>query len=160
VTNPILDKPISGDIIRGGRNLTSGDPADFLAELDEIFKHEEVLGVSWRQYTPYFNDGDACIFGVYDVEEILLASNPDEWQEIEELTTDYWFEKVPKPGGPSWSFDYVKRPIEGFVMPAWADAVNNFAPSRYEEALLEAFGDHAQVFAKREGFEIEYYDHD
>lgn len=25
---------------------------------------EGVTAIRWRQYTPYFNDGDACIFGV------------------------------------------------------------------------------------------------
>lgn len=25
-------------------------------------KHPEVYGVRWEQYTPYFNDGDPCVF--------------------------------------------------------------------------------------------------
>ena len=30
-------------------------------------KHDELVGATWAQYTPYFNDGDECIFGLGDV---------------------------------------------------------------------------------------------
>ena len=34
-------------------------------EFKEFFKKvPEVKVIKWAQYTPYFNDGDACIFGV------------------------------------------------------------------------------------------------
>jgi len=30
-------------------------------------KHPILESVRWTQYTPYFNDGDVCEFGVYDI---------------------------------------------------------------------------------------------
>lgn len=30
-----------------------------------------VIGISWRQYTPYFNDGDECVFSVNDKVAVL-----------------------------------------------------------------------------------------
>lgn len=33
---------------------------------DEIFREfPDITSFSWRQYTPHFNDGDRCEFGVY-----------------------------------------------------------------------------------------------
>ena len=37
----------------------------FLAEYFE--KRPDVYGIKWTQYTPYFNDGDACVFGLGSV---------------------------------------------------------------------------------------------
>lgn len=28
---------------------------------------DQISGVKWRQYTPYFNDGDECVFSVHDL---------------------------------------------------------------------------------------------
>lgn len=45
-----------------------------------------VVGLQWTQYTPYFNDGDACEFGVYfesyDYENLLFKFNEED--EIED----------------------------------------------------------------------------
>lgn len=29
--------------------------------------HPEYYGLKWEQYTPYFNDGDPCVFTIYGV---------------------------------------------------------------------------------------------
>ena len=32
----------------------------------ELFKkHKSLQSFSWNQYTPYFNDGEECVFGAY-----------------------------------------------------------------------------------------------
>jgi hypothetical protein len=36
--------------------------------------HPDVKAIGWTQYTPYFNDGEECIFGVHS----LHASASDE----------------------------------------------------------------------------------
>lgn len=43
----------------------------FLEKYDEV-----VESLFWTQYTPYFNDGEACEFGVHDV-HILLKNDED-----------------------------------------------------------------------------------
>lgn len=55
----------------------------------EFFKVEpHVQAISWCQYTPYFNDGEECIFGVQDVYFILEGLNvenvPDSPYEFED----------------------------------------------------------------------------
>ena len=33
-----------------------------------LSEHKNVKAVKWSQYTPYFNDGEACVFQVYEPE--------------------------------------------------------------------------------------------
>jgi len=44
----------------------------------EIFKkHPELESFSWTQYTPYFNDGDECVFNAH-TDYISINSSEDE----------------------------------------------------------------------------------
>ena len=52
------------------------------AALSEEFKkafaaHPDLKAIQWRQYTPYFNDGDPCTFRVTEF-EMSLTSTPDD----------------------------------------------------------------------------------
>lgn len=49
---------------------------EFLEKYDEV-----VENIYWTQYTPYFNDGEACEFGVNDV--FILLKNDEEACEYE-----------------------------------------------------------------------------
>ena len=47
-------------------------------------KHPEVKAIAWVQYTPYFNDGEPCEFGVRDAyaadsDEHDLDGSPYDW---------------------------------------------------------------------------------
>lgn len=117
-----------------------------------------VKAVTWRQYTPYFNDGDPCEFSAHDFELVFKgdASKEDE---------GYGYEG-PCPDGFS-------REVRG-CLPGWRDTTD----AQYEEAgvskaafetlkechddeLLETvFGDHVEVTATREGFTVDEYDHE
>lgn len=45
--------------------------ANFNKMVQELFiKYPELNSFSWTQYTPYFNDGEPCEFGVHEVDEI------------------------------------------------------------------------------------------
>lgn len=93
--------------------------------------------VKWTQYTPYFNDGDACVFGV------------NEWS--------VRFETTPENAG--WNED-------GFEDVPWKspDAkwkiLAEFEGAVPESVLLATFGDHVEVTATREGFQVDEYSHD
>lgn len=48
----------------------------FYEEFKPLFeKYPEVETVSWTQYTPYFNDGDTCEFGVHEIN----VNGEDSW---------------------------------------------------------------------------------
>lgn len=49
-------------------------------------KHPELTSFSWTQYTPGFNDGDPCYFGVHDVRSL---NDVDLW-DIEEEDYEKW----------------------------------------------------------------------
>jgi len=94
---------------------------------------EEIVAVRWRQYTPYFNDGDPCVFRVNEPE--LILSDPEfegEW-----LTEDE---------------------LDGPVRHALSD----FAATLDEDLCRSAFNDHVEVTINR-GSTImvdDYDDHD
>ncbi len=51
---------------------------DFGPMLKPLFdKYPDVEDISWTQYTPYFNDGDECVFGVRN--DDISINGEDEW---------------------------------------------------------------------------------
>lgn len=115
--------------------------------------------VVWHQYTPYFNDGDECTFSVGDV----YASNYEavnhygEWDEdlAYDPETDETMnepEDLQIDGG--WG-RHKNDTFEGF------QELREFMQSSLgEEVLKEIFGDHTQIRATREGFQVDEYEHE
>lgn len=93
--------------------------------------------ITWTQYTPYFNDGDECIFGVNDV-RIVPDSEEEEDLSPEERSAD---------NSSSYAFDALTTLLYGA-----------------EEIMKAAFGDHAEITVRLvEGepvFEVDGYYHD
>ncbi len=113
--------------------------------LKEEFKgffevHPEAVGIRWMQYTPYFNDGETCEFGVHEFYVKMSDSEPE--------AGDYGdgFED-------GWRQD--NRPALVAAIKA-ASELQRVG----DEVYRIAFGDHVRVTATREGFEVEGYDHD
>lgn len=104
---------------------------EFLKEWFE--KNPEVYGVKWRQYTPYFNDGEPCEFGLYGVyayktkEVFESGDEPYDNESVEEV--------------------YGEGSLE--------ETLNEI-----EEILLVAFGDHVEVSATRGEITVDEYSHD
>jgi hypothetical protein len=110
-------------------------------ELQALFaKHENLEAVRWNQYTPYFNDGDACTFGVGDVTYKATDGDPE--------GGDYedGFEYA-------WSRD--SSPLISDVA-SFGSKLHNLD----DAVLLMAFGDHKTITATRDGVEVEEYEHD
>lgn len=137
-----------------------------------------VEAVRWTQYTPYFNDGEACVFSVNDFEVRLgepAGSVSDDAEEDDEdgEWLDHWAltrESVCVQRGtkeqPGWNgkmqtvpnyVDVPKKPIGRDIAEALGkleDAVND------EDVMQAVFGDHVQVTATRDGFTTEEYSHE
>lgn len=119
-------------------------------------KHPEVEDVHWRQYTPYFNDGDPCYFSVHEMNLTLNApvedseEDPgDEDEEDEDYDDDYEEE------ADGWSLRNSEDPKEkqlGEDMGVLEDIP--------DDVLEYVFGDHVSITATREGFSVNEYDHD
>lgn len=47
--------------------------------------HPLLWGFQWTQYTPYFNDGDECVFNVYDINAFTGDPEGEYWEESDKI---------------------------------------------------------------------------
>lgn len=141
-----------------GREALHSAFADFLAAVPEA------KAIVWAQYTPYFNDGDSCVFGVNDLclkltkqaYRDLKCQDYEEMDEDSEDEDEVDFDDY-------YECDSYSFPREGSVPRAdeigalFTEFVNGVSDN---DLFLAVFGDHVQVKATRSGFETEECDHD
>lgn len=113
--------------------------------LSNIFEHyPEVTAISWHQYIPYFNDGDACTFRIGEVfvmtgpitKELAqtIADNP---YAVEEQEEDEW-------------------PNDVQVLETWGDGKSESASeissflNSIEDTIQALYGDYASVVLTRD----------
>jgi hypothetical protein len=116
----------------------------------EVFaQHPDLEAVRWRQYTPYFNDGEACTFSVNDA-YIKFKGYPKDSED--EDCGDY-----------EDGFDYYSSyrsedyPV-GFGKAY--EAVQEVFRIADDDIFLAIFGDHVAVTVSRAGIKVDEYDHD
>ena len=85
--------------------------------------HPELEYVSWKQYTDYFNDGDACNFYVRQL--MFKRADTEEEEFDEEYLDDYWGEN--------------DDPLITVLDELYADIEGD------SDLMLSLFGDHAEV---------------
>jgi hypothetical protein len=142
----------------------------------EIFNnHPSLESFAWVQYTPYFNDGDACEFSAYTdsiyindeddttdingmrrfVEEVLDKENTIQRLNSEMIRTNY-----------KEYYQYRIKEIESAnlddlkVQLNMVKDITDVLTSMDDDTLQEVFGDHVKVVVTRDGIEIEEYEHD
>jgi hypothetical protein len=131
-------------------------------------KNPGVTGVIWTQYTPYFNDGDTCVFSVGD---LTFTNAP-----ADELSDICWGEYEGETEG-VWAADNIGYVLESdreyhqgtknaILAAGGVDATScalfakAVGSSEMEDVMQAMFGDHVKVIATRAGFEVDEYDHD
>ena len=62
---------------------------DFFEQYDGV-----VQNLFWRQYTPYFNDGESCEFSVYDTHITLVINKDEDEDDEDEGSTVYGPEDI------------------------------------------------------------------
>lgn len=115
----------------------------------------EAIQVGWLQYTPYFNDGDPCVFSLHS---IGIRFDKDFMPSDESYSDNDWL----------WYGTYkVKNFAEGLNPPsARANEVVALCQSLEDDIksskdLLEiVFGDHIKITATPNAIVVEEYDHD
>lgn len=123
------------------------------AEFQKFFqKTPSVHGVTWKQYTPHFNDGDACTFGVHEF-NFTPSKEYSKYPEEKDFGIHnknrryHWAEGL-------WS-DFQKD------HPKWKDCKDFLnILSDCEDIFLAVFGDHAEVVVTRDGIYVTECDHD
>jgi hypothetical protein len=103
--------------------------------------HPEVEAIRWEQYTPYFNDGDACVFSVHD----FCVRTKDMGEEgKDERHSEEWGRSAWELKGEALEEDFRRLCKE----------------AHDDDVLLALFGDHVQVTASRTGFDVDEFSHD
>ena len=121
------------------------------AVLEEMAKdvfaaHPILASFGWRQYTPYFNDGEPCVFSAQtEYPDIKFTSRPD--------AEDNEFYDKRKYAKPVEAFPSTPEDVAGCAV---VDMLGVFD----EAELLALFGDHQRVTVDRAGVTVEEYEHD
>ena len=129
----------------------------------EILDNTRVAGFGWTQYTPYFNDGDPCEFGISIDEPYLKLGN--EWAhsyDITEYGRDEQGKVIRYDDGNKFIRDEYKAFITMEELNEILDKINTFASDAlcpFEKQAQALLGE-GKVLVTKEGIEVEDYDHD
>jgi hypothetical protein len=156
-----LGIPVEGDIQTPPRR--NQRPVEELRPLlQAVLDDPTIVEFGWRQYTPYFNDGDPCEFSAHGLWVRTKTDGDD--KSPDDLESDGHQSLGKRPG----SYDHetrqwISRPYEG-PDEARHDRVhalrNAIEGEQFEDVLLGAFGDHALVTVRRDGIQVDSYEHD
>lgn len=118
----------------------------------ELFDNNPRLkSFSWKQYTPYFNDGDECTFDVHDD---IKINGLDEYahgnDNIQNLAADRLWDDETK------MFKHQEPDIEAKKI---VKGIKEIMGCFDTDDFLTMFGDHAEITVTRKGVTIEPYDH-
>ena len=182
MTNPILDK-IKAELAafeEKKKAMLAEIQKEFPTMFVDLFKQAPNLkSFGWTQYTPYFNDGDTCEFGVhidypyvngvnedYDGESDIsiriydykkLETEEDVRINDEVAAKSYtWFKgKQIGDNGLCYNPKYDKEVAHT------VEQIQEILDTIPEEFLKDMFGDHCKVTLYADGnIEVEEYDHD
>lgn len=160
-TRNFLGIPVEGDYTQGSARIDQKSIEEFQPILQAVLDDPSVIEFGWRQYTPYFNDGEPCTFSVYG---LWVRTTDDEDGDEDDL--EMWGHRsLGKVSGhrDESTGDWVKDPYEGpdearfLRCKALEAAVEG---GHFETVLLDAFGDHAAITVRRDGIQVDFYDHD
>lgn len=157
-------RPINGEISPTTPPAPQAPEEEFIEALDRLLATEGVTAVRWEGYTPYFNDGDACEYSVDEVRVSLSFGDEDAGEREDGFYSDWDLYELGE--GNTWSEQYENRTftVGGKDVSHVSEALKTFntvaTGGQHFDLLKRLFGDHAQVTATAEGFDVEFYEHD
>ena len=130
---------------------------DAVKELFKEFfdKYPRAESITWRQYTPYFNDGDPCYFSVH---EMTLEMNEGE-EETDEETDEEVDEDEDEDYGDGEYDSYSLSRSDNPDLKQMGEDLGELEGIP-DDVLEHVFGDHVKVTATRDGFDVTEYSHD
>lgn len=148
----------------GDRHVEQYSGESLQEELHALLSHPDVKAIRWRQYTPYFNDGEPCVFSVYGV-GIDLGVKGEESEgrdypfgDYEDDFLDTWEIWSSVRGRTAPALEKYKDDAE--LETAFRNLTENIQGGYYDNVLLSTFGDHAVVTVSADKITIERYDHE
>jgi len=125
-------KALESFVTQNGSQIVKDYVKKFMAE------NPEICVVRWAQYTPYFNDGEACVFSVCEPHFLLRPASETD------MTASVW-------DGGDWMQPGWRSPDSRDL--AMRELTNNFT-STLSDLLESVFGDHIEVFITRNGDDV------
>lgn len=163
-TDVFEGRTISGDIQHYTEPTEQEDPQIFLDALDQLLGVPGVEAVRWHQYTPYFNDGEPCVFRIYTAYVKVAGDDLESGDDGNGFRSTYELFDYDVSRGSDYNSRRVFNPIGGFDSKAINDALVEFERvlenGAHYAILNKKFGDPAEVTATTAGFEVEFYEHD
>jgi hypothetical protein len=176
---------VDGDIVGTERRKAQRTLAEFEPIVRAVLDDPTIASFGWHQYTPYFNDGEPCVFHTYGfwvrtVDDVAAAAGRGSGDNDAPAGGDV-DEDHDDDEGDDERFELWHHPTLGKVTGHWVDddyVVDSYTgPDRerhdrcraletaieggaFLDVLLNAFGDHAQVTIRRDGISVEFYEHD
>jgi hypothetical protein len=170
---------VEGEINEGEKRANQRPLWELEPLLRAVIDDPEIHSFGWQQYTPYFNDGEPCVFRVYDpwfvtnADAATLTIDSDGYiHDFEQDEYQVSYSDHPSLGQQAWTWsghwpDRVK--VYGEYTGtnkacyercrALSDAFDSDA---FDDVLLTAFGDHCKVTFSRAKmtFVVDSYEHD
>lgn len=154
MTSEVFGRPIEGEIRpTSSRTSKQADPMKLIEVLDTLLALPGVIEYKWIQYTPYWMDGEECEFGVisdWNAGVKLEFGNEDGGE-----AGDGYYESLSSSYYPELN---EKKTLE--LEKALSTLSRELGRGAHDVWLKETFGDHATVYATKEGFRVEFYEHD
>jgi len=164
MTDTFFGVPIRGDISQGGSRVEQKPASELAPLVQAMLDDPTIVEFGWRQYTPYFNDGAVCEFSAYGL--WVRTETDTDPEDEDELGLDYGVH--PSLGGFPYKTNpetgrYERQSYEGSDKARYDRAQTLTAAiegGAFENVLLDKFGDHASITVRRDGVEVEFYEHD
>lgn len=172
-TKNFLGIPIKGEISGGDRRTPQRTQEELTPIIQAVLDDPYFTEFGWRQYTPYFNDGEPCTFGVHgfwirtqdqEPRDPAGTDEPDQDEDWDEDVEDNLcldgYKPHPSLGGKNWRNHYQyegTREAQYNVAEKLNQAIEG---GEFENVLLELFGDHAEIKVRRDGIIVDFYSHD
>lgn len=159
-----LGIPVDGDITKTGDRVEQRPLSEFEPLVRALLNDDTIVEFGWRQYTPYFNDGEPCLFGAHG---LWVRTVDDEDEDEDALTVEYGHPTLGE-----FEYEYFgdevprQRRIKTYTGPDRARLERCLAldgavdSGEFDDVLIEAFGDHAHITVKATGISVEFYGHD
>jgi hypothetical protein len=160
-----LGVPVEGDVPPGEQRPVQRPLSDLEPLLRAILADDGIVSFGWTQYTPYFADGERCVFGVNEPWFRTTADAPPEDVGDESEADTHRLSYHPTLAAErydraSGSFVSVERDAE--TVRRWSRCqalAEALATGGFDDVLLDAFGDHAHVRISRSGIVVDEYEH-
>lgn len=138
------------------KELVEGLQKNFPALFQPIFdKTDKIDSISWRQYTPYFNDGEPCEFNVY-IDYLDINGEGED-----EIDTIDWRIKYYLAGEEKYANLLEENPELDIDLYTNIEEFKESLGKIPDEFYLKLFGDHVKVTIYKNGsIEVEEYQHD